>query len=272
MAETPITLKPAQATPSAPKPAPTRAALKPWDFEYVPAKDGKDANLLIMFHGLGDTKAPFAGLARQMSLPSTAVLSLQAPNPVPLMDNPSWSWYNTFDPMFNPLPNPDPSPTLPALRTLLAQLVGLGWRLPQIHLFGWAQGGTMALELALSVGRESVDVQLESGESVSGKRLGSVVSVCAGLESFPTGENKAATPALWFTRTDPRSVVEQRTEAALRKGFAHLEIVRGDAARGQDMPRSTAEWTGIMRFWGQVLARGDEGWKGDGEVYEVVRS
>lgn len=81
MPETPLTLKPATSSPATPKPVPTRAALKPWDFEYIPAKDGKDANLLIMFHGLGDTKAAFAGLAKQLSLPSTAVISLQAPNP-----------------------------------------------------------------------------------------------------------------------------------------------------------------------------------------------
>jgi hypothetical protein len=50
MPETPITLKPAPRTkvPVRPKPV-----LKGWVSEYLPGKGG-DANLLIMFHGLGE--------------------------------------------------------------------------------------------------------------------------------------------------------------------------------------------------------------------------
>lgn len=80
MPETNLTLKPATSKPAGPRRAPTSADLAPWAFDYAPSKDGHDANLLIMFHGLGDTKAAFAGLGRQLNLPATAVLSLQAPN------------------------------------------------------------------------------------------------------------------------------------------------------------------------------------------------
>jgi hypothetical protein len=40
------------------KPIPTRASLDPWDFNYIPSPDGKDANLMIMFHGLGELECP----------------------------------------------------------------------------------------------------------------------------------------------------------------------------------------------------------------------
>lgn len=53
---TPLTLKPATPTPAAKKAVPTRAQLAPWDFDYRSAPDGKDANLLIMFHGLGESE------------------------------------------------------------------------------------------------------------------------------------------------------------------------------------------------------------------------
>lgn len=35
------------------RPAPKAADLAPWTFQYASSPDGKDINLLIMFHGLG---------------------------------------------------------------------------------------------------------------------------------------------------------------------------------------------------------------------------
>lgn len=48
-----IKLKPVEAEASSSKPQPTKSLLKPWEFDYSPSPDGKDLNLLIMFHGLG---------------------------------------------------------------------------------------------------------------------------------------------------------------------------------------------------------------------------
>ena len=53
-------------------------------FDYEPSADGVHANLLIMLHGLGDSHKPFTALAKQMSLPQTAFLSLRAPHALPL--------------------------------------------------------------------------------------------------------------------------------------------------------------------------------------------
>jgi len=243
------------------KPVPSSSVLKPWDFDYAPSPDGKDANLLIMFHGMGDTKTAFAGLGRQLNLPSTAILSLQAPLLLPLLESPAWSWYNTFTPMFEPLPNPSPAPTIPPLMKLLETLTSaeIGWSLDRIHLFGWGQGGTMALELALVVGKDGVE---------RSNRLGSVVSVCAGLLSHPSSPLDLETPALLFLRQ--QGAAGRKVESTMKRAFKRVEVVRGEAGRGEDMPRGRAEWEGIMRFWGEVLHRGDEGWKGEGEVYEVV--
>lgn len=98
--QTPLNLKPtASSSRVGPRPVPTASLLKPWEFDYSPSPDGKDLNLLIMFHGLGtsarrirledadltqslgDTKGPFFKLAKSFNLPGTAVLSLQAPTP-----------------------------------------------------------------------------------------------------------------------------------------------------------------------------------------------
>jgi len=48
-----INLKPVQAEASTSKSQLTKSLLKPWEFDYSPSPDGKDLNLLIMFHGLG---------------------------------------------------------------------------------------------------------------------------------------------------------------------------------------------------------------------------
>jgi hypothetical protein len=48
-----LNLKPVKNEASSSRPQPTASILKPWEFDYTPSKDGKDLNLLIMFHGLG---------------------------------------------------------------------------------------------------------------------------------------------------------------------------------------------------------------------------
>lgn len=234
---------------------------------------------------LGDTCAPFAKLGASLNLPSTAVLSLQAPDQyvaitpdvpyqrragltsrLPLMDGPSCSWYNTFDRMFNPIPHPDPTKHVPMLRKLLETLTSseIGWDLHRIHLFGWGQGGSMALELAKSVTVKPL------GDTV--KRLGSVISICGPL--LPTASSVSTpgqTPALLFTRLPPQAAAHRRQKGDLQAVCKELEVINGEKGRGgEDMPRGRVEWEGIMKFWGNVLAK-DEGWKGKGEVYEVVR-
>lgn len=185
------------------------------------------------------------------------------------MDGPSYSWYNTFDRMFNPIPRPDPTKHLPTLRILLEKLTSpeIGWKTQQIHLFGWGQGGTMALELALHLATKPLSLPPSHGTSCS--RFGSVTSVCATLLSSPT--TLSYTPALAFTRISPASAAHGRLMTDLKKALKEVEVVNGEKAKGgEDMPRGRAEWEGIMRFWGRVLAK-DESWKGEGEVYEVAR-
>jgi hypothetical protein len=202
---------------------------------------------------------------------------------IPFLESPEhYSWYNTFDPLFNP----DPSPVLPPLRGLLSTLTSpeIGWDLTQIHLFGWGQGGTVALELAYSIGREglssSSSSSVSSTSSASGtgqsdvkrprRRLGSAVSICAGLLSFPSSDLGLETPVLYFTRQAPKSAVQSKSVNGIKRAFKEVAVLQGDPKAGEAMPRGREEWEGIMRFWGQVLGREDR-WKGDGEVFEVVR-
>lgn len=182
------------------------------------------------------------------------------------MEGPSYSWYNTFDRMFNPIPNPDPTKHLPTLSKLLEALTSheIGWRLQDIHLFGWGQGGTMALEMAA----HNLMLPLRADGA---KRFGSVISVCGQLLSTATPRDRSQTPTLLFTRLLPASAAYQRQATRLKEVFAHVEVISGEKGKkGEDMPRGRAEWEGIMRFWGTILTK-DDSWKGEGEVYEVVK-
>jgi pimeloyl-ACP methyl ester carboxylesterase len=166
----------------------------------------------------------------------------------------SYMWYPAFDSAFNSLPPAaaDPSGTVAKLRALLESLA---WSTEDVHLFGFAQGGGMALALALSLASDPIN---------ESRRLGSVVTVLGGLEGKTPSAPKSLshTPVLFYTRTpaDPRA-------AAVKDRFAQVTVFTAPS-RGS-MPASMDEWRPIMGFWGQVLKR-DEAWKG-GEVYEVVR-
>lgn len=126
----------------------------------------------------------------------------------------------------------------------------------------------MALELALSVGKEGILAGDRLGEKR--KRLGSAISVCGPLLSFPSTSLGIATPIAYFTRQSPQAAIAKKVKNSLDRAFREVEVVHGGQAAGEGMPRGKEEWRGIMAFWGRVLGK-DEGWKGDGEVYEVVR-
>lgn len=191
---------------------------------------------------------------------------------IALLEEPAFSWYHTFDPLFNPLPNPSPAKPLPRLRKLLETLViKYGWSLHQIHLFGWGQGGTMALELALDVSQKGVSCPNQSEPL---RRLGSCTSVCGPLLSHPMKSLEITTPVLYFHRSSPQAASTKTVTSVIQKAFKEVTIVQrppGPGPNGKEaMPSNRDDWAPIMKFWADVLSR-DEGWKGEGEVYEVVR-
>lgn len=65
----------------------------------------------------GDTSAPFARLGQQLNLPQTAVLSLQAPERVPLLEEEAYQWWDSFDALGESASTP-PSSSLQCTRAL----------------------------------------------------------------------------------------------------------------------------------------------------------
>jgi len=195
-------------------------------------------------------------------------------------------------------PDPPPTPTqdqlkamqqttLPLLRNLLKHLVEeCGWQPEEIHLFGWGQGGTIALELARSLKLSSSAAAAASTEEIKVKRIGSVVSVAGELYSTPpvgAEDLGAETPVLYFHRpkSSSSSLSSSTPPLWLKRTFSTPKVASGkfdakaasqdDEGRDIRMPGNRDEWTEVMRFWSEVLKRPDMGMKMGGDVYEVVR-
>ncbi|KAI0632624.1 hypothetical protein C8Q77DRAFT_1271766 [Trametes polyzona] len=252
-----------QSTNTTPKvKTPPKASAISVPFAYTPSDDGTDENLLILLHGLGDTHIPFAKLGRQLHLPQTATLALRAPEKIPYLYEEAYQWYTSFDPLGELLDRPNPTPALELLGKVVNHLVkDCAWPPQRIHFFGFAQGGSVAAEFALKYWKAELSLQQkaltsspDTAPSNAGPRsLGSVVSVCGPLLSYPTLQKACPTPLLIFHRPPPaESALRSGAIAELKKGFAKVEEVK---MTGEGMPRSKEEWEPFMRFWSEHLAR-----------------
>ncbi|KAM0746798.1 hypothetical protein T439DRAFT_306246, partial [Meredithblackwellia eburnea MCA 4105] len=154
-------------------------------FSYSASKE-RDSNLLILFHGLGDTQKPFFNLGKSLNLPQTAVLAVEGLKRVPLLEEEAWQWWESFDQLGELIPNPNPTPAISTLIDFLTYLTasptGPQWLPSQIHLFGFSQGGSLAIHLALAW---SLLPTPASGERNESRDLKSVISVEGPLLTHP---------------------------------------------------------------------------------------
>ncbi len=159
------------------------------------------------------------------------------------------------------LSHPNPTTAIDALATTIRHLVdSCNWPPRSIHLFGFAQGGTVAAETTLKWWTTSADRDHE-------RALGSIVSVSGPLLSYPMLETKCPTPALVFRRTREEGSMADSEVGTLKRGFEDLREIK--VGSGQGMPRAKDEWEPVMRFWSERLQRRMIS-AGSGPVYEVV--
>ncbi|EKM57227.1 uncharacterized protein PHACADRAFT_208338 [Phanerochaete carnosa HHB-10118-sp] len=257
---TDITLREAPSTNISPKVKrqPSEKAI-PVPFDYCPSDDGTDENLLILLHGLGDTHKPFGRLGRSLKLPQTATLALRAPELIPYLYEEAYQWYESFDQLGDLIQNPNPTPALALMSSVLKHLtVECAWPAERIHLFGFAQGGTVAAEFALHWWRTELErTKLVAADAPDRepRALASVVSVCGPLLSFSTVlARPCPTPVFVAHRPSPaESAMPPNALSSFKKGYSEVKDV--SLGRGEGMPRSRDEWEPIMRFWSERLSR-----------------
>lgn len=147
---------------------------------------GRERNLLLLLHGFGGRKEPFADLASSLQLPKTAVMALNGPEALPeeLLDEPpGFSWYTVLDEEVMDFIQPDRQElrrlrSLQRSRRLLSEVLEAlmeagAWRAEEIFLLGYGQGGTLALEMLLPPGG--------AGAASWAGRLGGVLAVASEL-------------------------------------------------------------------------------------------
>lgn len=136
---------------------------------------------------------------------------------------------------------------------VLSHLNDCGWTLSNIHLFGFAQGGSVAVEFGLRCWKDQ-----KAG-------LGSIITVAGPLLSYPTLSALSPTPILVVDRSPPSDLaLPSGSMNAFNKGYQFVTEVKLDGRNG-GMPSSKEEWQPIMKFWSEKLARR----QGDG-LYEVL--
>ncbi|KAJ3759682.1 hypothetical protein EV360DRAFT_94015 [Lentinula raphanica] len=247
-----VHLRPADQSSQTPrvKKAPSKL---PLSFSYSPSDDGTDENLLVLLHGLGDTLVPFAKLGRQLKLPQTATLALRAPEKIPFLYEEAYQWYTSFDQLGELIDRPNPTPALEILSRVFKHLIeDCSWPSDRIHLFGFAQGGSVALELGIKFWRQQ---QENSDQPSSSSSLGSIVSVSGPPLSYPTLSSLSPTPVLAVYRPPPAEPSLAPADlTAIKKAFRVVQEAKL-GARGPGMPSSKDEWEPIMRFWSEKLSR-----------------
>jgi len=125
------------------------------------------------------------------------------------------------------------------------------WSPQKIHLIGFAQGGSLAAEFALSCWKE----QLAKHSDYFSSPLGSVVTIGGPMLSYPTVKHLCPTPLLMFHRSpSAESVLSTNDITGFKKGFSNLKEVKRVGV-GEGMPNSREEWESIMKFWSEILSR-----------------
>lgn len=128
--------------------------MNPIDTDAVLWRDGTGDELLILLHGIGSNEQDLFGLSGHLPARFT-LASLRAPLPYGPAGF-AWFEFSTFD-------NDDHTLVDASAAGVFAWLDGLERPFARIHLFGFSQGGVMAVQLArLDPGRFSSIAHLSS--------------------------------------------------------------------------------------------------------------
>ncbi|KAL3481833.1 Alpha/Beta hydrolase protein [Aspergillus californicus] len=216
-------------------------------------------NVLLLLHGLGDDLTGFTSLASSLRLAETTILTIQAPNPVPL-DLPGFHWGDdiNFDSRTGAL-DMDAGFTR-STKVLLDQIIErvlygkCGYKHREIMIMGFGQGGMAALVAAQKLLLDSM-----AGEGSGGGvgELAGIISIGAAYPLSLAGKNtgngrgKNRTPVLMLAGRDSEVV----TESAVKRTKEVFEFVEMHtySRRGDTMPRNRDEMVPIMQFFARRL-------------------
>ncbi|EXJ60645.1 hypothetical protein A1O7_04798 [Cladophialophora yegresii CBS 114405] len=233
-----------------PSPTPTDfpASLKP--LIHLPPNN-KPTNAIVFLPGLGDTAANFASFSRALNLPDALTITLNPPYPLPFPLGPGDQWSEDLhvDTSTGNL-DADSSPLGKAAELVARDVIQkvlfdkFGFRPDHIHLFGFGQGGSLALSVPLH-------------PSLSSLSLGGIVSMGASLPlSTPlpsTSGSKNKTPILLLSGSkSPLASVDSSPLKRIRSVYEFVTYHQWKKA-DDSMPKTRDEVLPMMQFWAQTL-------------------
>ena len=205
-----------------------------------PASSPRTTNLLILLHGLGDSSVSFTNLGKQLALPETTCISIQAPTPLPFeLGGYHWGDDITFDQASGEM-NFDTGFTQ-AVKLIKQDLIEetllkkCGYKTTDIMLFGYGQGAMAALATAASMSEE----------------LGGIVSIGGPLPSSNASAKSIKTPLLVLGGSS-NTLITRINLNKLEQTFQCVEYQKWNRA-GDGMPRNRDEMLPIMRFFARRL-------------------
>ncbi|KND93826.1 hypothetical protein TOPH_01752 [Tolypocladium ophioglossoides CBS 100239] len=231
--------------------------------------------ILILLHGLGDSETPFARFARNLALPGVLAVAVRGTAPLPpslLLDDDAdtaadgrgaahfhWGDDVSLDQRTGDV---DPDPGFERARGLIMErlvdgvLVGkCGWELSDVILFGFGQGGSLALGLASALRKTPAVVDVASGDSHQGRRpkaFKGAISIGGPLPASMVSTRSAS------EKSDTSVLVCQLGEdrvGAIKREFKDVRAVRWKR-RDVAMPRDMDEVFPIMKFFADRLKSG----------------
>lgn len=205
-----------------------------------PPSSQQTVNVLILLHGLGDSIISFNKLAKQLNLPETTCVSIQAPAPLPF-DLGGFHWGDDinfdsgngqmdFDAGFE---NATRIIGRDSISKVLVEKCSYPPR--NIILFGLGQGGMAAFATAQSISEE----------------LGGVVSIGGPLPISLRPREKNKTPVLVLGGSS-NTMITQSAVNRIKTAFANVEYHKW-AKSGDGMPSNREEMLPIMKFFARRL-------------------
>lgn len=205
-----------------------------------PASSPHTTNVLILLHGLGDTSESFTNLGKQLALPETTCISLQAPTPLPFeLGGFHWGDDIIFDQASGQMDfDTGFTKSVKIIKQDIIEdglLKKCGYKPRDIMLFGFGQGAMAALATAACMSQE----------------LGGIVSIGGPLPSSIASAKAVKTPVLLLGGSS-NTLITRTTLDKLKAAFQFVEYKKWTRT-GDGMPRNRDEMLPIMRFFAHQL-------------------
>lgn len=230
---------------------------------HFPSPPESTTAILIVFHGLGDSHKPFSAFASGMNLPGVLAITVRGVAPLPLAGLPDdsgngfWHWGDDLLVDESTGEVEDDCGYEKARELIMEKCVkevlleGCGWEYSDIMMFGFGQGGSLALGLASSL-RKLPRISLPHSQTSISPALKGVLSLGGALPQsmVPTISTRE--------KSKTKACVVQLSENKVdnvKREFEDVQVI--DWQRTElGMPMSQEEMRPIMKFFADRLNSG----------------